>query len=146
MKNLLEKIKSDIKQSLKSGNKERLKTLRYVLSLVEKKELVNNQALDDVGVLVVLQKEMKNKKESLALFEKAGRDDLITELKNEIKILSGYLPKLMNKEDIQNLVQKTINDTDSKDFGQIMGQVMGKVNGRADGKLVAQVVKEELVK
>jgi len=139
---LLEKIKDDIKQTFKDNQPEKREILRYLVSLLQNEEIRLADKFDDKAALAVLQKEMKRKKESLQMFEKANREDLIAQQKTEIKVLEAYLPKMMSKGELIKLVQKIVDQKKDANFGQVMGKVMAQVKGKADGKLVAQVVAE----
>jgi len=142
---LINRIKSDIREAIKQGKRRRAEVLRYLLSLLEKEEIRLGEKFDQGAALAVLQKEMKQKEEALAMFRQASRQDLIKEQEEEIKILSQYLPKMMSRDEIKALVEKVIKQEGVLDFGRIMGKVMPMVRGKADGKLVAEVVRELLV-
>lgn len=141
---IFEKIKTDVHQALKKGEKERVKILRYLISLIQREGLSSDKPLDQVAVLAVLQKEMKRKQESLEMFNKAGREDLITEQKREIKTLSGYLPEQMGKEEVGRIVEKILKAEPGLTFGEVMGKLMPQLKGRVGGEIVSLVVKEKL--
>ena len=99
--------------------------------------------------IAVMAREYKQRKESLEEFEKAGREDLINQAKNELAIVEKYMPKQLSKDEVTKIVKEVIDELNAssmKNFGQVMGSVMPKVQGQADGKLVNQVVKEQLSK
>ena len=99
--------------------------------------------------IAVMAREYKQRKESLEEFEKAGREDLINQAKNELAIVEKYMPKQLSKDEVTKIVKEVIDELNAssmKNFGQVMGAVMPKVQGQADGKLVNQVVKEQLSK
>ena len=99
--------------------------------------------------IAVMAREYKQRKESLDEFEKAGREDLINQAKNELSIVEKYVPKQLSKDEVTKIVKEVIDELNAssmKNFGQVMGSVMPKVQGQADGKLVNQVVKEQLSK
>lgn len=94
-----------------------------------------------------MSREYKQRKESLAEFEKAGRQDLVDQTKAELAVVEQYLPKQLSADDVQKIVQETIDQVGAssmKDFGKVMGAVMPKVKGQADGKVVNQAVKAAL--
>src|SRR5690606_34250725 len=104
-------------------------------------------ALDDDEVLDILQREVKQRKDSLQEFTKAGRDDLVADVQAEIAIISEYLPQPMTEEEIKAVVQQTLQEVGASskaDMGKVMGALMPKVKGRADGRLVNQIVQQLL--
>ena len=100
--------------------------------------------LDDAGVGAVIAKEMKQRKESLVEFEKAGRDDLIAQIKDEIMVLEKYMPKQLSPEEVRQIVVRAIAGKSSITMGEVMKLVMPQVQGKTDGRIVSQVVKELL--
>lgn len=144
MVKLLKKIKQDSKQALKQGEKDKAKTLRYLAAIIQTKQVEMGQDFSKQDAIQVLQKELKQKKESLEAFEKADREDLASKEKEEIKLLKQYLPKMMDEGEIKQVVERVIKEQESKDFGRIMGQVMAEVKGRAEGDKVSKVVRDVL--
>ena len=107
----------------------------------------NHVELDDEGVLDVVAKELKKRRDSLPEFEKSGRTDLIDNLNKEIEVLLGYLPEQLTEDEIKKIVEETIAETGAssmKDMGKVMAAVTPKVKGRADNKFVSAYVKEKL--
>ena len=102
--------------------------------------------LDDAGVGAVIAKEMKQRKESLAEFEKAGRSDLVEETKAEMAVLEKYMPKQLTADEIRQIVNEAVAGQSGLKMGDVMKLVMPKVKGKADGKLVSQIVREILQK
>jgi uncharacterized protein len=144
---LLDKIRTEAKEALKKGEVRRVETLRFLISLIEKKELsLEAGKMKEEDVLVVLQTEMKKKKESLEMFLKAKRKDLSDQIEEEIKVLSEYLPKEMSLEEIEKVVKKVREELGVEAaFGAVMGRVMKELKGAADGNKVAQVVKKQFL-
>ena len=108
---------------------------------------VDSASLSDTDVQLVLQKEAKQRKDSIAQFEKAGRDDLAGKEKSELSIIEEYLPKMMTEDEISALVDDIIEQVKPdgpQDMGKVMGAIMPKVKGKADGSLVNKVVREKL--
>ncbi len=148
--------KSDLQQNLKQSMlaKDELKTsvLRLVLSAINYYEIQKGGAgyeATEEDVLQVLQKEAKQRRDSIEQFEKANRTDLVEKEKNELDILQTYLPQLMSEKEIRNLVKQAIIQTkpsSQKDMGKIMAALMPKTKGKADGSLVSKIVKEELLR
>jgi len=141
---LIEKIKIDIKKAVKNKQRRRGEILRYLVSLLQNEEIRLAEKFDERAAISVFQREMKRKKEALAIFEQANRKDLVAEQKEEIRILSEYLPKMMTRSEIETLAKEIIKREKTSDFGKIMGRMMTAVKGKADGKLVATVVREIL--
>jgi len=143
---LIDRIRNESREALKKGDSKRLETLRFLISLVEKKEFSKEVGqMTETDVLTVLQLEMKRKKESREMFLKAGRDDLSGEIKKEIEILSEYLPKEISMKEIEEVVGKVTKELgQGAVFGVVMGKVMGELKGKADGGKVTEVVKKIL--
>jgi uncharacterized protein YqeY len=140
---MLEKIREDARQSLKSGDAKKAQALRYLLSLLQKaQESSVSGKVSEEEVLKILNKELKSKKEALELFKKGNRQDLAENEEYEINLLQEYLPKMMSAEEIEKVIEKKLAAGD--DFGAAMGKVMAEVKGRADGALVAQLVRRKL--
>ncbi len=141
---LRDKLANEAKQALLAGDRRKAEALRFLISLLDKeatKKLL--EKLDEPDELRVLQKELKNKEESLAAFVSAGRDDLITEVKEEMDWLAGYLPKNLSDEEIKRVVDEALADGE-KQFGVIMKKVLAKVAGRVDGAKLSLILKEKL--
>jgi uncharacterized protein YqeY len=144
---LSERLNEDMKQAMKSQDKFKLSVIRMVRSAIKNVEIDQKRTLDDNEVLDVLSREIKQRKDSLQEFEKAGRDDLAAAVKAEIAVLSDYLPQQLTEEEVKAIVQQTIQETGASskaDMGKVMGALMPKVKGRADGKLVNQLVQQLL--
>ncbi len=142
-----QKIKSNSVLALKAGDKKLVSVLRYLTSLIDKKELslpVGSVVTEEM-VMEVLRKELKNKKESRAMFEKGGRGDLVAEVDSEIEILSAYLPAEISQEEIRKEVIRVIEEKGVV-FGEIMKQVMAKFKGGVEGGVVSAIVNEEIAK
>lgn len=145
--NLSERLNEDMKQAMKSKDKHSLSTIRMVRSTIKNLEIDLKRTLDDNEVLDILSREIKQRKDALQEFEKAGRDDLVANANAEIEIIGKYLPAQLSEEEIKVIVQQTIQETGASskaDMGKLMSALMPKVKGRADGKLVNQVVQQFL--
>jgi len=144
---LAERLNEDMKQAMKAQDKFRLSTIRMVRASVKNQEIDLRRPLDDNEVLDILSREVKQRKDSLQEFQKAGRDDLAQNLIAEIDIIAQYLPQQLTEEEIKAIVKQTIQETGASskaDMGKLMGALMPKVKGRADGKLVNQYVQQLL--
>ncbi|MFC3798257.1 MULTISPECIES: GatB/YqeY domain-containing protein [unclassified Cohnella] len=145
--NLADRLNEDMKQAMRAQDKFRLTTIRMVRAAVKNQEIELRRPLEDNEVIEILSREVKQRKDSLQEFGKAGRDDLATAAASEIDIISEYLPTQLDEEEIKTLVTQTIQETGASskaDMGKLMGALMPKVKGRADGKLVNQIVQQLL--
>jgi len=144
---LSERLNEDMKQAMKSQDKFRLSVIRMMRSAIKNVEIDQRKTLNDDEVLEILSREVKQRKDALQEFEKAGRSDLVESVNAEIEIIGQYLPKQLSEEEIRALVQETIREVGASaksDIGKVMGALMPKVKGRADGKLVNRLVSELL--
>ncbi|MHA0855791.1 GatB/YqeY domain-containing protein [Paenibacillus sp. CMAA1364] len=145
--NLSERLNEDMKQAMRSRDKFKLSTIRMIRSTIMNLEIDLKRTLDDSEVLDILGREIKQRKDALQEFEKAGRDDLVASAKAEIEIVGQYLPTQLSEEEIKVIVQQTIHETGASskaEMGKLMSALMPKVKGLADGKLVNQVVQQFL--
>ncbi len=144
-------IKSQLNESMKdamrSGDEVRKRTVRMALAAVKQAEVDKRVELDDMAVINLLQKEVKNRRESLEEARKANRPDLVEANEAEIRVLEAFLPKSMPEEDLRALVQAAITETNAAspaDMGKVMKIVMTKVAGRAPNDRVSATVRELL--
>ena len=146
---LKETLLQDLKAAMKDKDIIRKNTIQLVRSGVLQIEKDNQVELDDDGVLDVVAKELKKRRDSLPEYEKSGRTDLIENLNREIEVLLGYLPKQLTEDEIHKIVEETIAETGAttmKDMGKVMGAVSPTVKGRADNRVVSGYVKKLLSK
>jgi len=144
---LAQKIRTDLEQSLRKEDKRRCLVLRSVLASIRNAEIAQQKDLDDSGILVVIDKEAKMRRESIEAFEKGNRPDLVANEKAELAILLEYLPEQMSREEIAAAASKVISElgaTSIKDKGKVMSQLMPQLRGRAQGQEVSDVVSEIL--
>lgn len=144
---LIDRLNDDMKLAMKSHDKLKLSVIRMVRAAIKNIEIDQRKTLDEQEVLDVLNREIKQRKDSLQEFDKAGRDDLAENLKSEIAILMDYMPQQLSEEEVKAIVQQTIQEVGASskaDMGKVMGALMPKVKGRADGKLVNQFVQQFL--
>jgi uncharacterized protein YqeY len=145
---LKDKIMEDIKSAMKEKNQEKLSTLRFLHSAINNKEIeVRPNTVTDADVVAVIQKSVKQRKESVDQYQKANRQDLADKELAEIKILDAYMPTQMNEDEIKSAVAaaiKTLNASTIKDMGAVMKEVTAKTQGRADNKIVSQIVRSSL--
>ena len=138
-----------MKEAMKSGDEVRKRTIRMALAAVKQAEVDKRIELDDAAIMALLQKEIKNRRESLEEAKKANRPDLIEANEAEIKVLEVFLPKAMPTEELRALVQAAIAETGAAgptDMGKVMKLVMPRVAGRAPNDMVSATVKELLQK
>ncbi|WP_047154948.1 GatB/YqeY domain-containing protein [Aneurinibacillus tyrosinisolvens] len=144
---LVERLNDDMKQAMKNKDKLKLSVIRMVKSSVKNEEINQGKELSDDEVLTVLTRELKQRRDSLQEFEKAGREDLAASARNEINVLIEYMPEQLSEEEVRKLVSEAIQQVGAaskKDMGKVMGALMPKVKGRADGALVNKIVQELL--
>ena len=142
-----EKIEIDLKNAMKDKDEVKLGTLRMLKAAVKNKEIDKKQPLSPNEVLEIIQKQVKQRKDSIADFQKANRQDLIKKESAEIAVLELYLPKQLSEAELKVIVEKAIQTTGAKtkaDMGKLMKEVMPQVAGRADGKQVNQIVSQLL--
>ncbi|MDA8233713.1 MAG: GatB/YqeY domain-containing protein [Clostridia bacterium] len=142
---LVEDMKAAMKD--KEAGKLRLSVIRMVRAAIKNAEIDKKKEFNDEEVIEVLVREAKQRRDAIEEYRKAGREDIVEQLQEEIKVLLHYLPEQMSAEEITALVHEIITRVgarDQKDMGKVMGALMPKVKGRADGKLVNQIVKEAL--
>ncbi len=140
-------IEEAVKSSMRERNKVRTSTLRMALSELKKEEIDNKIELSNEDSIKILQRMIKQRKESMAQFLNAQRNDLAEKEESEIVILQDFLPEQMSEEDINKLVIEAINETDAKepqDIGKVMGFLKTKIQGNADMGIVSKLVKENL--
>ena len=144
---LLETLNADMKQAMKDKNKEALSVIRMVKSTVMNEQISLGHDLTPEEELTVLSREVKQRQDSLAEFEKGGREDLAAGIRSELTILAKYLPAQLTEEEIVAIVAVAIEQTGAtgpKDMGKVMGVVTPQIKGKADGKVVADLVKATL--
>ena len=140
-------IEEAVKSSMRERNKDRSSTLRMALSELKKEEIDNKIELSNEGSIKILQRMIKQRKESMSQFLNAQRNDLAEKEESEIVILQDFLPEQMSVDDINKLVIEAINETEAKepqDIGKVMGFLKTKIQGNADMGIVSKLVKENL--
>lgn len=144
---LLTRLNEDMKQAMRSKDKESLQVIRMLKAAVQNEQINTGQELTEEEELTVLSREMKQRRDSLTEFEKADRTDLADKVKKEIVIVEKYLPAQLSEDEIRSIVSDAIAKNGAaspKEFGKVMGAVMPKVKGKADGNQVNAIVKELL--
>ena len=141
------KLLADLKQSMKDKNVVRKNTVQMVRAGILQIEKDTGKEVDDNKIIEIIAKEMKTKKDAIKDFEKAGRQDLVDQTNDEMKVLEEYLPKQLSKEEIKEIVEKVIKDvgaTSIKDMGIVMKEAKAKIGAGAYGRTINEVAKELL--
>ena len=144
---LKETLNNDIKAAMKAKDKETLAVLRMIKTAVQAAEIDKKEELNAEEELTILAREAKQRRESLAEFVKAGRDELVAKTEAEIEIVERYLPKQLSVEEVKEViatVAEKIDATTQKEFGKLMGAVMQELKGKADGNVIKEQVKAHL--
>jgi uncharacterized protein len=144
---LKQQLQSDMKASMKSADKPRLAVIRLMLSAIKQIEVDERIELDDARVTAVLDKMVKQRRESISQFEKAGRDDLIAIEQSELELIQQYLPAALSEAEVTQMISEAIAQTgatEMKQMGQVMGILKPKLTGRADMGQVSQQIKNML--
>lgn len=144
---LYEKIQSDMYSAMKAGEKEKASTLRTVLAKLKDKQIDAREPLSEKDEIKVLQTLVKQRKESIDLYQKGGRAELAEAESFELEIINTYLPEMMNEDDVRKLIEEIIEQTSAQsmaDLGKVMPQIMKQGKGLIDGKTAQRIVSELL--
>ena len=144
---LYEKIQSDMYTAMKAGEKEKASTLRTVLAKLKDKQIDTREPLSEKDEIKVLQTLVKQRKESIDLYQKGGRSELAEAESFELEIINTYLPEMMNEDDVRKLIEEIIEQTGAQsmaDLGKVMPQIMKQGKGLIDGKVAQRIVSEIL--
>ena len=144
---LYEKIQSDMYTAMKAGEKEKASTLRTVLAKLKDKQIDARKPLSEKDEIKVLQTLVKQRKESIDLYQKGGRSELAEAESFELEIINIYLPEMMNEDDVRKLIEEIIEETGAQsmaDLGKVMPQIMKQGKGLIDGKTAQRIVSELL--
>ena len=144
---LKEQLLSDMKEAMKSKDSVKLGTVRSVISAVKNQEIDSKKELNDEGILILVSREVKKRKEAAALYEKGARPELQDKEIQEMEILKTYLPEQVSEEDLRKRIQEVINETGAqgmKDFGKIMKTLVPEFKGKADNAQIKELANEYL--
>ena len=144
---LKEKITVDMQNAMRSKDSEKLNAIRLLQSSIKQKEVDDRVEIDDSMILVIIEKMLKQRRDSIEAFKKANRNDLVTKEEFEVKILQAYMPEPLSSEDVEKEIDSAIKALDAKsmkDMGAVMSTVKLKVSGRANMAEVSQKIKEKL--
>ncbi|MBX0310266.1 MAG: GatB/YqeY domain-containing protein [Sulfurihydrogenibium sp.] len=144
---LFNKLQEEMKAAMKSGDKDKLSTIRMLISEIKKVQIDSKKELTDEEIISIMQKYIKQRKEAYTQYEQAGRKDLAEKELKEIEIVQQFLPPPLSEEELIKIVEETIQEVGAssiKDMGKVVKAVMDKVKGRAEGSLISKIVKEKL--
>jgi len=146
---LQEKINNDLKQAMKNRDTVRVSCLRMVIADMKNKKIAKGKDLTDEDITSILQKQVKQHKDSIESFKTGNRQDLVDTETKELEIIQSYLPEQLGEDEITQIAKQTIEETavsGRQDMGKVMGVLMPKLKGRADGKLTSRIVSDLLMK
>ncbi len=144
-----EALQNALKESLKNGDETKKTTVRLAIAAIKQIEIDKRISLDDAAIIPVLQKEVKNRRETILDAQKASRPDTVTALEEEIAILETFLPKEIDHAELMAIVQKAVSEINAStpsDMGKVMKLVVPQVQGRASGDTISKAVRELLAK
>ena len=147
MSQLKKRIIDDMKLAMKAKDKQALKAVRMILGAIKQKEVDDRIELDDAQVMAVIQKMVKQRKDSISQFSDAGRTDLVEVEEAELLVINSYMPKQLSDEEIAAAVEKAITDSGAdsmKDMGKLMGILKAQLDGKADMGQVSRLIKDKL--
>ena len=147
MSQLKKRITDDMKLAMKAKDKQALKAVRMILGAIKQKEVDDRIELDDAQVMAVIQKMVKQRKDSISQFSDAGRTDLVEVEEDELVIINSYMPAQLSDEEVREVVDKAITDSGAdsmKDMGKLMGILKGQLDGKADMGQVSILIKDKL--
>jgi uncharacterized protein YqeY len=146
---LKDRITEDMKAAMRSGEKDRLSTVRLILAAIKQREVDERITLTDPQVLAVLEKMIKQRRESIVQFQSGGRDDLVAKESAELALLQSYLPAQLTDAEVEALIREAISSTGAtsiKDMGKVMGIVRAQAQGRTDMGALSERIKQALSK
>ncbi len=142
-----ESFENEMREALRAGDDLKKRTLRMILTAIKLAEVERREPLDEAGLMRLLQKEAKARRETIADAERAGRSDLTMSAQAELELLETYLPEALKPEELEALVRQAIQDTgaaEPKDMGNVMKALIPQIQGRAEGKEVSDLVRKLL--
>lgn len=144
---LKERLQADMKAAMKAGEKDRLGVIRLIMAAIKQREVDERIQLDDAQVLAVLDKMVKQRRESITQFQSAGRDDLVAAEQAELGVIQEYLPQALSEEEVESLIKEALAESGASgvgDMGKVMAMLKPKMQGRADMSMVSLRVKSLL--
>jgi len=146
---LKEQITEDMKSAMRAKEAERLGTIRLLLAAIKQREVDERITVDDAGIIAIIEKLIKQRKDSIEQFQKAGRTDLVDQESKELGILQAYMPAQLSEAEVQAAIQKTISNLGAagpQDMGKVIGALKAQLAGKADMGMVSGLVKAALAK
>lgn len=146
---LKEQITEDMKSAMRAKEAERLGAIRLLLAAIKQREVDERITVDDAGIIAIIEKLIKQRKDSIEQFQKAGRTDLVDQESKELAILQAYMPAQLSAAEVQSAIQKVIADLGAsgpQDMGKVIGALKAQLAGKADMGMVSGLVKAALVK
>ena len=146
---LKEQITEDMKSAMRAKETERLGTIRLLLAAIKQREVDERITVDDAGIIAIVEKLIKQRKDSIEQFQKAGRTDLVDQESKELGILQAYMPAQLSEAEVQAAIQKTISRLGAagpQDMGKVIGALKAQLAGKADMGMVSGMVKAALAK
>ena len=146
---LKEQITEDMKSAMRAKEAERLGTIRLLLAAIKQREVDERITVDDAGIIAIIEKLIKQRKDSIEQFQKAGRTDLVDQESKELAILQAYMPAQLSAAEVQSAIQKVIADlgvSGPQDMGKVIGALKAQLAGKADMGMVSGLVKAALAK
>jgi uncharacterized protein YqeY len=146
---LKEQITEDMKSAMRAKEAERLGTIRLLLAAIKQREVDERITVDDAGIIAIIEKLIKQRKDSIEQFQKAGRTDLVDQESKELGILQAYMPAQLSAAEVQSAIQKVIADLGAsgpQDMGKVIGALKAQLAGKADMGMVSGLVKATLAK
>ena len=145
---LLERLNNDMKQAMKNKEKDKLSVIRMIKASLQNEAIkLGNKELSEEEELTVLSRELKQRKDSLHEFDKAGREDLVEKLRTELSFVVPYMPEQLSDDELSEIVKNTILEVGANskaDMGKVMSAIMPKVKSKADGSLINKLVQQHL--
>jgi hypothetical protein len=144
---LKQKLMDDLKQAMREGDTVKRSVIRLTMAAINNAEIARQTALEDIDILGVIAKEVRQRKESIEAFKQGNRADLVAQEEAEMAVLQEYLPQQMTREEIMAEARKVIAEVGAgglKDKGKVMPQLMAKLKGKADGRVINEIVTELL--
>ena len=144
---MVEKLKQDMIEAMKAKDKDRLTTIRMIKGDLDKEHIDKKREINDDLLIEVVNRGIKQRKDSIAEFEKGGRNDLIAKTQAEIDILQNYLPEQLSEEEVIAIIDEAfqvVNPESARDMGKVMKEVTPKLKGKTDMKVVSEIIKSKL--
>ena len=140
---MLDRLNADLKAAMKAGEKDKVLTIRGILTELKNEKVKKNKDLEEPEIIVVMKRCAKMRRDSIEQYEKGGRDDLVTKEKRELDIINSYLPEEMGEAEVEEIVRKAIDEVGAagkQDFGKVMKAIMSQHRDRIDGSLAREVI------